>query len=251
MDFTMLYLNNKYSRWYQNIIKRAIERVQSPDEYYERHHIIPKSLGGTDSKENIVKLTAREHFICHLLLTKMTTGSARASMSYAAWQMTNRNNRPRYSPTSRMYEFLRIQLSKTYTGRKLSDETKKKIGEHSKKRKPMLGKKHSDEAKEKISRAAIGKPRPKNEETKRKMSETWKKIAPDRAGGKNPMFGKRHKEETRSKIGQANAGEKNGMFNKYKDSPIVTCPHCRMTGKEGPNFIRWHFDDCKKNDQRL
>ena len=39
--------------------------------YTEKHHIIPKSLGGSDDKCNIVELTAREHFVCHLLLSKM------------------------------------------------------------------------------------------------------------------------------------------------------------------------------------
>ena len=37
----------------------------------EEHHIIPRCLGGSDDKSNLVKLTAKEHFICHLLLTKI------------------------------------------------------------------------------------------------------------------------------------------------------------------------------------
>jgi hypothetical protein len=58
-----------YSKIYDEIVKNR--KINEPIGYYEKHHIIPKSLGGDDSSENIVKLTPREHFICHHLLLKM------------------------------------------------------------------------------------------------------------------------------------------------------------------------------------
>lgn len=58
-----------YKKIYDNIIEKRTNQV--PDGYKERHHIIPRSLGGTDAPENLVYLTAREHFICHYLLAKM------------------------------------------------------------------------------------------------------------------------------------------------------------------------------------
>ena len=64
----MIFIDNKYTRVYYSIIDRA--KTRSISSYTEKHHIIPRSLGGTDAKENLVPLTAREHFICHLLLTK-------------------------------------------------------------------------------------------------------------------------------------------------------------------------------------
>ena len=70
-----MYLQNKYTRWYYNIIQRAQSRILPADVYTEKHHIIPSSLGGSNSISNIASLTSREHFICHLLLTKMTTGN--------------------------------------------------------------------------------------------------------------------------------------------------------------------------------
>lgn len=58
-----------YSKIYFSIIEN---RKNNPYEgYVECHHIVPKSLGGTDEKSNLVNLSAREHFICHLLLAKM------------------------------------------------------------------------------------------------------------------------------------------------------------------------------------
>ena len=79
-----MYLQNKYTSWYNNIIQRAQSRVLSADIYTEKHHVIPKSLGGSNAKSNIVCITPREHFICHLLLTKMTTGNNLFKMKHAA-----------------------------------------------------------------------------------------------------------------------------------------------------------------------
>jgi len=81
-----VYLQNKYSRWYNNIIDRARSRTITG--YRERHHIIPRSLGGNNSPHNLVDLTAREHFICHLLLTRMTTNEARKKMVLSVFYLT-------------------------------------------------------------------------------------------------------------------------------------------------------------------
>lgn len=100
-----MYLDNKYTKWYNSIIENAKLRVIQTG-YTEKHHIIPRSLGGNDEPANLVKLTAKEHFICHLLLTKMTTGNARYKMCFALHMITNAKNigEGRYTPTSRVYE---------------------------------------------------------------------------------------------------------------------------------------------------
>jgi hypothetical protein len=43
--------------------------------YFENHHIIPRCLGGNDSKNNQILLTAKEHFVCHKLLTYIYKGN--------------------------------------------------------------------------------------------------------------------------------------------------------------------------------
>lgn len=53
---------------YHELINRAKERKLLG--YVERHHIIPRCLGGSDEPSNLVKLTAREHYIAHLLLSR-------------------------------------------------------------------------------------------------------------------------------------------------------------------------------------
>lgn len=62
-----------YQKIYDDIILKAqsSNRLKCDGNYYERHHILPKSLGGPDAKENLVLLTAKEHYICHMLLIKI------------------------------------------------------------------------------------------------------------------------------------------------------------------------------------
>jgi len=58
---------------YQKLIAKAKERV-CPEGYVERHHILPRALGGTDDSSNLVALTAKEHFVAHVLLAKIHGG---------------------------------------------------------------------------------------------------------------------------------------------------------------------------------
>lgn len=129
-----VYLQNKYARWYYNIIDRA--RSRSTAGYIEKHHIIPRSLGGDNSKDNLVALTAREHFVCHLLLTKMTTGTDRNKMISAVFYLTGKGkaNRNNVIKQSRLYENLKKELakitSKQHKGSKRpprSNETKQNL----------------------------------------------------------------------------------------------------------------------------
>lgn len=88
-----MFLINKYYKWYCSIISNSIYRVLISPEKTEKHHIIPKSLGGSDKKYNIAILSLREHFICHLLLTKFTKGNDKVKMDKAAWILCHKNDR--------------------------------------------------------------------------------------------------------------------------------------------------------------
>lgn len=164
----MLFITNKYTNWYNNIVKQAQERIK--DGYTERHHIIPKSLGGTNNKDNLVYLTAREHFVCHWLLTKMTTGSNKTKMIHAAWNMVRSSkSQQRYKINSKVYEFLKLQKSRSMTG----------------KNNPMYGK----------TPWHAGKT----------ISESHKqKLVECNLGENNPFYGQRHTDETKAKISSAN-----------------------------------------------
>lgn len=104
-----LYLPNKYTQWYYNLVFHAQSR-QQPDMYCEKHHIIPVCLykhnrrnknsqgfllGDPDQLDNIVVLTYREHVIAHWLLTKMVDGRWVHKMHAALSQFRyNKNSQP-------------------------------------------------------------------------------------------------------------------------------------------------------------
>jgi hypothetical protein len=106
--------NSKYTRWYFAIIESA--KLSPPTDYRERHHVMPSSLGGSNARENIVELTARQHFVCHLLLIRMTSGKDRFKMICAVHHMAVCHRKERYRVTSRTYETLKRQRSDSMRG---------------------------------------------------------------------------------------------------------------------------------------
>ncbi len=105
-------ITNKYSRLYHRIIASAQNRDVS-EGYYERHHITPRSLGGTDSKSNLVEVTAREHFILHYLLTKFTEGPDFRKMVNAFNMMNCSSDGQHRYMNSRLYDANRKHMSET------------------------------------------------------------------------------------------------------------------------------------------
>lgn len=99
---------NKYKKWYFSIIENAKNRLKDVNSLYEKHHIIPKSLGGNDENDNLVNLTLREHFICHILLTKFTEKDKKYKMIYALHRMAFSQ---KYKITSRLYEQVRTDFN--------------------------------------------------------------------------------------------------------------------------------------------
>lgn len=63
-----------YKRIYEDLIASRSVRPKLENEYYERHHILPRCMGGGDEEENLIYLTAEEHFIAHMLLAKAHGG---------------------------------------------------------------------------------------------------------------------------------------------------------------------------------
>jgi hypothetical protein len=122
-----MYLSNKYTQWYYLIIENAKHRLLPINIYYETHHIIPKSFGGDNSTENLVKLTAREHYVCHRLLPKMTEGIFKRKMIYALWCMINVKKTERYKINSREYDLIRSQFSNIRKLYRHSKESRSKI----------------------------------------------------------------------------------------------------------------------------
>lgn len=181
-----MFLENKYYKRYKELTSKQDRNLEC---YTEKHHIIPKSMGGLDTKENLVVLTAREHYIAHLLLTKITKGANKKKMAFALWNMINRDNGKRTS--SRVYDSLRKAHSE-FLSIELSGEGN-----------PMFGKKHTEETKKKISLGGIGMKR---------SDETRTKISTANKGENNPMFGI-PKTEKQKRITRERMKLNNPMFN--------------------------------------
>ena len=123
--FNLTFLSNKYSKCYYNIVSNALQAVRKklPKNnknfvYYESHHIIPKSINPefkdlTVNAWNKVLLTPKEHFICHLLLTKMLTGPGKNKMVYALWTMTNQSNKHQHRFHSNLYSMYKIKMQES------------------------------------------------------------------------------------------------------------------------------------------
>jgi len=103
-----------YERIYNQLIERAKNR--SVEGYIERHHIIPKCMGGTDDLTNLVDLTPEEHFVAHQLLVKMFPENP--TLIYAAQMMCVSSKNQRRN--NRSYGWLK---------RKYSGVCKQRIGE--------------------------------------------------------------------------------------------------------------------------
>lgn len=103
---------NKYYVWYTNIIEN---RLNNPinEGYIESHHILPKSLGGSDNNDNLVNLSAKEHFIVHQLLPRFINGPGKYKMMYAASCMFMKS---KYTPgrhiNSNLYAYIKPRISK-------------------------------------------------------------------------------------------------------------------------------------------
>ena len=107
--------------------KSSYYRKNFPEQYFEFHHVLPKSIypNWTKRKSNIVALTAREHFFCHMLLYKIFPCK---SMSFALYQMASCLEQDRrYKPTTREYQRIREHYNLyNRLPKNISEEARKK-----------------------------------------------------------------------------------------------------------------------------
>ncbi len=141
-----------YQWHYDRLVERARHRKLSG--YSERHHVVPKCLGGSDDKENLVRLTAEEHYVAHQLLVKIFPWHH--GLLWAAVSMTNGTRLQAARASNKLYGWLR---------RKFACEN----GDRSR------GRKASIQARARMSAARVGVKRgPHASETKMKMSAASK-----------------------------------------------------------------------------
>lgn len=161
-----------YKEFIQDILDTR-GRFECGEEYHERHHILPKSLGGTNETENLIDLFAREHFEAHRLLALENPDNN--SLVYAWHMMSTRkdNNQRQYNITAEEYEEAKIAFSKINSGES-----------H-----PNFGRHHTEEAKRRIGQKTSGANNPM--------------YGIRRYGEDHPMYGKHHTEESKQKMSKA------------------------------------------------
>ena len=157
-----------YSAVYCALIEKRRQHSLQDSAYGEVHHIIPKSEGGDDSKENLVRLSAREHYVAHLLLAKIYDDYK--MYSALVYMQSRRHKKRKFKFNSRLYEKLREEYAKKISndnhwthrhpekvrrGFKYSESHNKKLSEIGKTKTGKLnnfyGKHHSEEARRKMS----------------------------------------------------------------------------------------------------
>jgi len=154
--------------WYWKIIEDA--KLNPPSGYTERHHVIPKSIGGSNNADNLVNLSLRQHFVCHRLLTKMTEGKNKKSMTFAVWRMATR-----MSINSHTYKFLREEACNALIGHKgyfksHTEESKQKIRDHQIKKLSAMTK----EERSSWVKRSMNSPETWTEERKQRISQSTK-----------------------------------------------------------------------------
>ena len=239
-----------YELLYNSIIEKAksSDRVIGNGVYYEKHHIKPRSLFKEleNDVSNIVLLTPKEHFICHMLLERIYDTR---QMKFAIWRMCNDG---KYKVSSRYYDYVKkkiaMESSRLNKGKKLTEESKKKISlaltghKHSSETKLKMKasydkSKHifSDEVKEKLSENA------KLRFTGKKQTEAFKKhLSEIRSGSGNTMYGKSNRDfmteekyaKYRKKLSDALTGHKCSDETKKK---IGDKTRLRTQGSDNPN----------------
>ena len=190
---------NEYYRKYIELIDYAKSEEYELQEYYEKHHIVPRSfyekkhMSIDNSDDNLVALNLQDHFLCHWYMSKCCVQKMKRSMEYAVVLMSNMVNCKTNREDTAIAKAVAFALSKVDKMKiPVSEETRKKISE------ARTGNQHSEETRIKISESLSGNHH--SEETRRKMSEA-------RTGENNPNFGKHHSEETRKKMSEAQTGK--------------------------------------------
>ena len=122
-----------YDKFIHNILETR-GRFACGELYHERHHIIPKCLGGTNDKENLIDLFAREHFIAHKLLAKENPDNNSLTYAWSCMAFVKRDDIDRYELTPEEYEEAKIAMSNAckgennqFYGKRHSEETRMKM----------------------------------------------------------------------------------------------------------------------------
>lgn len=177
--------------------------LEITENYFEKHHIVPKCLGGTDDKENIIWLTPQEHYTAHMLLALENPDNLSLVMAWNAmshWKHNDRN----IVISDDEYAILKKLRSDVVS--------KKQTGENN----SFYGKTHSEETRKKLSISSTGRPIPQSAKDK---------LSKNRTGENNPFYRCKHTEESLEKISQSSKDSWNKNKEKYLADRLARHEH--------------------------
>lgn len=235
---------------YKKIYERLIQRGQSRTltEYSERHHIVPRCMGGTDDPLNIVRLTAEEHYVAHQLLVKINPehiGLKRALFYMTITCSKNPRNNKVFGWVRRQSSIAMSMFMTEYL--KTNDHPRGMLGKTNsvesniKRRNTMKGRPSHSKGKKnpKLSLAKKGKAAPKlvtrlfdRREMDIQNFMIWCNIQD------NPYI----QQERNKRRGDKQRG-------KIQIQNKVECPYCQKVGGESI-MKRWHFENCKYKEKK-
>lgn len=196
-----------YKKIYDNLIRSR--KASPPTGYFERHHIIPKCIGGSDEDTNLVNLTPEEHFIAHKLLAKMFPGNYKLVKAVICMGMSSRTHQRQFSKS---YGWERRQMSILQSGEG----------------NPFYGKHHTEEHIKYMSSFMKGREitwGDKISKTKRENPAKWTeesklKHSINQSGSNNGMYNRKHSKESIDKM-KSNRPDQNGSNNPSAKAVIV------------------------------
>jgi len=243
-----MFEDNKYTKFYFRYVKHR-QLIPATDSYTEKHHIIPRCLGGDNSASNLVSLSAREHFIIHKILTKMYKGNK--MLEAFATFTKNQNRKLVFKP--RDIEAMRAANALAASERNKGNEYWKLRApdtDADRRRKSVFAKscKWMNNGKRETftnefsyyeSINYIYGRLPFTEQTKANMKEGVKHLKDvPRTEEVRKKISESHKGKTFTKEHRAN------LSKSFKQKPRITCKHCNGSFTTS-NHTRWHGDNCK------
>jgi len=234
--YTVLYPQEYTYEEYIHCILQIRDNTKSKDFYQEKHHIIPRTMGGDDSPDNLIWLFPEEHYFAHKLLAEENPHNG--GLQYAWWMMANKTRNQKiqrdYFVEAKDYAKIKQRISILMGNR-------------------MRGVPKTESFKKQMSERFSGENNPNYGKTG-ELSPTY---GVQRFGKDNPFFGHRHSIETKKKIGERNKGKLSEYNNPSSKAVIcIETNECFLTVREaafwcntnlyGSNIIK----SCKDPDHK-
>ncbi len=256
-----------YQKIYDELMisRKTMTRIKTGNGLLECHHIIPKSFGGSEDKDNLVLLTPKEHFLAHKLLVKISFGRDKSKMCLALLMMCRNNQNQKRIKNSREYARVKILVSESCRGenhpqhgRKLSPERRAQISAR------MMGSNNHQWGKATWNKGLTKS----SSEILKRSAQRYKEVLALRP---ELLLNRSHTQETREKISEKHRGRpksethkenlsislkgrgptreaimRSADQNRGKKQELLECPYCNKQGGYAA-MKRWHFENCPEN----